>query len=163
MILKPFRVSDYIESSEAKGVVQAINIFNTTLLTLDNKTVFVPNGPLAGHTITNYHTASLRRVDINVGISYSNKVDDARRVILAFLNKNDKIIVEPAPAVFLTNFGESSLDISARVWCKADDYWDVYFWMNEEIKKAFDANSISIPFPQRDVHLISNSPQTEVK
>ncbi len=155
LVLKPFKIGEYIESGGTTGVVTAINIFSTTLLTLDNRVVYIPNGPLAGSTITNYNSGVNRRVDLSVGIAYDDKVEDARQAVLSFVGNNDMILKDPAPMVGLTNFGDSSLDLTVRVWCKSEDYWDVFFWMNEEIKTAFDKNNVSIPFPQRDVHMIT--------
>lgn len=154
LVLKPFKVGDYVETSGTTGVVSGINIFSTTLMTLDNRVVYIPNGPLAGSTITNYNSGINRRVDINVGIAYSDKVEDARQAIMSFVHNNEMIFKDPAPSVLLKNFGDSSLDLSIRVWCTAENYWDVFFWMNEEIKTAFDKHDVNIPFPQRDVHLI---------
>lgn len=157
LIMKPFKVGERIETSGAAGFVKEINIFNTTLVTLDNRTIYVPNGPLAGNIITNYHRAETRRVDISVGISYSSRVDVARKAILDLANANEKVLQDPAAFVGLDKFGDSSLDLVVRVWSSADDYWDVYYYMTEGIKRVFDENNISIPFPQRDIHIISNT------
>jgi len=156
MILKPFKKDDLVEAQGQLGFVQEINIVSTTLLTLDNKTVFVPNGPLAGGNIINYTKEDVRRVDQVFGIGYSDDIDKARDIILEIAKKCDKVIDTPEPPfVRVWELGASSVDFTSRLWCKTDDYWDVYFHMNEEVKKAFDTQGVSIPYPQMDVHLDS--------
>ena len=153
MILKPFQKEDLIEAQGQLGFVQEVNIISTSLLTLDNRTIFIPNGPLAGGTIMNYTKEKVRRVDQVFGISYSDDIEKARQIILKIANDLPQVIESPEPPfVRVVELADSSVNFTCRLWCKTDDYWDVYFHMNEEVKKAFDAQGVSIPFPQMDVH-----------
>lgn len=154
MVLKPFKKEDLIESQGQLGFVQEINIISTSLLTLDNKTVFIPNGPLAGGTIVNYTKEDVRRVDMTFGIGYSDDVEKARKIILDIANSDPNVIDTPEPPfVRIWELADSSVNFTTRLWTKTDNYWDVYFRTNEEVKKRFDAEGVSIPFPQMDVHL----------
>lgn len=157
MILKPFKVGDFVEAQGHSGHVQEVNVVSTTLLTLDFKTVYIPNGPLAGGSITNYTKDEVRRCDLTFGIGYSDDIDKARKIILDTAAKLplilDKSSAPDDPFVRVVNLGDSSVDFTVRLWCKVPDYWDVYFYMLEEVKKAFDEQGVSIPFPQMDVHL----------
>lgn len=157
LVLKPFRVGERIEANGVTGQVKEINVFNTTLVTIDNRTIYIPNGPLAGGTIINYSRAQIRRVDCKVGIAYSQNIATARQAILEQIGHETRICNEPAPFVGLNAFADSSLELTIMVWSAADDYWDVYFWLNEEVKKALDTHGISIPFPQREVRLLPSS------
>ena len=157
LVFKPFKVNDVIEGSDHTGVVERIDILYTQLRTFDLRVVTIPNGQLANSSVINFTTKETRRVDMSVGISYGDKIGKAREVLLAMLKKDDRILDDPEPVVVFTNFGDSSLDLSVRAWCKTPDYWPV-FWDNmERIKTAFDENGISIPFPQRDVHLFEQN------
>lgn len=154
MILKPFKKDDFIQAQGEMGTVQEINVVSTTLLTLDHKTVFIPNGPLAGGNIINFTKDEVRRVDQVFGISYSDNIEKARGIILEVANKFDLVLDNPEPPfVRVVELGGSSVDFTCRLWTKNENYWDVFFHMNEEVKKQFDAQGISIPFPQMDVHL----------
>lgn len=154
LIIKPFKVGDYIEAQGFAGVVKEMQIFHTILNTPDKKTIIIPNGGLSAGTMINYSTEPMRRVDWTFGISYSDNIDNARDVILRVLANDQRILPDPAAFVGVISLGDSSVDLVTRAWVNAPDYWDVFFEMNEKVKKAFDANDISIPFPQRDVHLI---------
>lgn len=157
MILKPFKVGDFIEAQGHSGHVKEVNVVSTSLLTLDFKTVYIPNGPLAGGSITNYTKEEVRRCDLTFGVSYDDDIDKVRKIILDTAAKMPKILDKPdAPFVRVINHNSSSVDFTCRLWCKVPDYWDVYFFMMEEVKKAFDANDITIPFPQMDVHMDKN-------
>jgi len=153
LINKPFRAGDYIEAQGVAGSVHEILIFNTILKTPDNKTIFLPNGPLAGGNIVNFSAEAKRRVDMTFGISYSDDIQKAREVIRALIGKDQRIIKDPAPMVVISGLADSSVNFAVRVWCKREDYWDIFFDMHEQIKQEFDNNNISIPFPQRDVHV----------
>lgn len=153
IIFRPLKVGDLIEAAGVLGVVQDINIFTTEVLTLDNKLVIVPNAKLSGDNITNFSTRDLLRVDLVFGIGYTDSIDKAKEVMAQVLAENDKVLKDPAPTIAVLELGDNSVNFACRPWCSVANYWDVYFGVNEAVKKAFDANGISIPFPQRDVHL----------
>lgn len=152
LFLKPFVVGDFIEAQGVMGVVQAVRIFDTILLTPDNKTVHVPNGALSNGVLTNYSAQETRRVDFTFGIGYGDNIDKARSIIEDIAQKNDKVLKDPEPFIGLVELGDSSVNFAVRLWAKADDYWDVFFNTQEAVKIAFDKNNVSIPFPQMDVH-----------
>ena len=153
IIFRPFRVGDYIEGAGVAGTVEAIQIFTTQLKTPDNKTVIIPNAPLTAANITNYSTKGTRRVDLVFGIGYGDDIDHAKKVIMDVLAKEERILKDPATTIGVVELSDSSVNIAVRPWVKADDYWNVYFNLTENIKKSFDSQGISIPFPQRDVHM----------
>lgn len=153
LIYKPFKVGDFIDAQSSVGTVAEIQIFHTILKTVDNKTIVIPNGGLSNSTLTNYSTEPLRRVDWTFGISYSENIDKARGIILAVINSDTRIHQDPAPFVGLISLGDSSVNMVTRVWVDSADYWDVFFSVNENVKKEFDKTGIVIPFPQRDIHL----------
>jgi small conductance mechanosensitive channel len=153
IIFRPFKISDYVEGGGVSGVVKAIHIFTTTLTTPDNKRVIVPNSKMMGDNITNYSAEGTRRVDLTASISYGDSIDKAKAALLDLLAKDPRVLKDPAPFVGVSAMAESSIDFAVRPWVKVEDYWDVFFALNEAIKKRFDADGLSIPFPQRDVHL----------
>ncbi|KAF7774210.1 small conductance mechanosensitive channel [Pseudoalteromonas citrea] len=157
LIFKPFQVGDYIVAQGEEGVVEAIDVFCTFLTTLDNRRVILPNGPLASEKIKNITHESIRRVDLNVGISYSASVDNAEQALTDMALTNRSVLKDPKPFVGVTGYGDSSIDLTLRVWCKTEHYWDVYFEMNRAIKPALDNANIAIPFPQRDIHIIGTA------
>lgn len=153
IIFRPFKVGDYIDAGGGAGTVEEIGIFTTIVNSLDNKRIIIPNAKLTSDKITNYTCNSLRRVDLKASISYGDDIDHAKRVIADVIDQVDGIVEEPAPDIFVGEMAESSIDFVVRPWCKPEDYWKVYFAVTEGIKKRFDGEQISIPFPQRDVHL----------
>lgn len=153
LILKPFNVGDYIEAQGFAGTVDEIQIFHTILLTPDKKTIIIPNGPLSNGAATNYSASPLRRVDWTFGIGYSDDIDQARQIIMDLMIADERVLKDPAPFTGVVSLGDSSVNIATRAWVNAADYWDLFFAMNEKVKKTFDLNGISIPFPQTDVHL----------
>ncbi|MFO7574125.1 MAG: mechanosensitive ion channel [Bacteroidales bacterium] len=153
LILKPFRVGDYIEAEGHAGTVMEIQIFHTMLNTPDKKRIVIPNGGLSNGSITNYSAEPVRRVEWTFGISYSDNIDKAREIIMECLEADNRINRDPEPMVAVKTLGESSVDLVTRVWVETPAFWDVFFEMNEKVKKEFDKKGISIPFPQRDVHL----------
>jgi small conductance mechanosensitive channel len=157
IIFKPFKVGDYIEGAGTTGVVEEIQIFTTTLKTPDNKTIIVPNAKMTGDNIVNWTTEGTRRVDMTFGIGYEDDIDKAKTIINDVLAQDSRILKDPPPLVALSELADSSMNFVARPWVKVADYWGVYFDTLEKIKKAFDANNISIPFPQRDVHLYQHT------
>ena len=153
LIFKPYKPGDFIETQGYMGVVQRIEIFNTLLLTVDNRKIFLPNGPTSTTSLTNFSSEPTRRVDFSFGIGYTDDIDKAREVINSEIAKLPQVLKEPAPMVVVGELGDSSVNLTTRVWVNSADYWDVNFALLEGVKKAFDKNSISIPFPQTDVHL----------
>lgn len=157
IIFKPFKVGDYIEGAGTTGTVGAIGIFTTELQTPDNKKVIVPNGKLIADNITNFSARDTRRVDIVAGVSYGDSLDKVRRVLEEILASDERVLKEPAPTIGVLKLGESSVDFAVRPWVRTQDYWSVFFSLQEEIKKRFDAEGITIPFPQRDVHVYGDT------
>lgn len=153
LIFKPIKVGDYIEAQGHAGTVKEIQIFNTILNTPDKKTIIIPNGGLSTGSMINYSTEPVRRLDWTFRISYNDSIDKAREIIMEMLNAEERIHQDPAPFVGLVNLGDNSVDLVTRVWVDAANYWPLFFEINEKVKKAFDAKGISIPFPQRDVHI----------
>lgn len=157
LINKPFITGDYVEAGGTSGSVNEIKLFATKLKTPDNRIVYVPNSSVIGGTITNYTAEATRRVDMEFGIGYSDDIDKAKDVILKLLSNDDRVLKDPAPQIVVGSLGDSSVNIKVRPWVKKEDYWGFYFDMTENVKKKFDAEGISIPFPQRDVHLFQQS------
>jgi small conductance mechanosensitive channel len=153
LLFKPFKVGDYIEASGQSGTVSEISVFNTILKTIDNKVVIVPNGALSNDIKINYTAESTRRVDLTFGIGYSDDLRKAKAILQEIANADERVHKEPAPFVAVKELGESSVDFTYRVWVNTADYWDVYFSTIEKVKLTFDERGVSIPFPQRDVHL----------
>jgi small conductance mechanosensitive channel len=150
---KPFKVGDYIEGAGVAGVVEHIEIFTTTLKTPDNKTIIIPNAKMTGDNIINWSSQGTRRVDMTFGIGYGDDIDKAKKIMGDVIAQDDRILPDPAPQIALVELADSSVNFVVRPWARVEDYWGVYFDTIEKIKKAFDANGISIPFPQRDVHI----------
>jgi small conductance mechanosensitive channel len=156
VLFRPFRAGDYIEAAGTTGTVESISIFTTQLRTPDNKSIIIPNGKLTADNITNYSAKEERRVDLVFGIGYGDDIDVAKGVIAAVLKEDGRVLDDPPPAIRVLELGESSVNLAVRPWVKTVDYWDVLFDVTEKVKKRFDAEGISIPFPQRDVHLFEH-------
>ncbi len=152
LIFKPFKVGDFIEGAGHMGTVSSIEVLATTLKTPDNKTIIIPNGALSGSSITNFSTEAKRRVDFVFGIGYGDDMKKAKKIIEDVVNADSRVLKDPAPFIAIGNLGDSAVDITTRVWVNAADYWGVYFDTTEAVKAAFDAQQISIPFPQMDIH-----------
>ncbi len=150
---RPFRVGDFIEAQGVSGTVSEIQIFNTVIRTADNKTIIVPNGAMSNGIITNYSLQETRRVDMSFGIGYDDDIRKARGVLNDLIVREPRILDDPAPLVAVGSLGDSSVNFTLRAWVKSADYWGVFFDMQERVKLAFDEAGISIPYPQRDVHL----------
>ena len=153
IIFRPFRVDDYIEAAGTAGTVEKIHIFNTELKTPDNKTVIVPNASITAGNIVNYSTKGTRRVDMTFGIGYDSDIDKAKEIITDMIQADERVLPEPAPLIAVAALADSSVNIIARPWVNSSDYWGLLFDLTEKVKKRFDAEGISIPFPQRDVHI----------
>jgi small conductance mechanosensitive channel len=155
IIFRPFKAGDYIEGGGVAGSVKEIQIFTTILTSPDNKTIIVPNSKLTGDNIVNYATQGTRRLDMVFSIGYDDDIDKAKEVLNEMVKADSRLLTDPAPKIAVLEHGDSSINIVCRPWVKAADYWDVYFDMMENVKKAFDREGISIPFPQRDIHIIN--------
>ena len=153
IIFRPFKAGDFVEAGGVAGVVEEIELFTTKLRTPDNKTVIIPNGQVTAGSITNYSARDTRRVDMVFGIGYGDDIDKAKRIIREVLDADARVLKDPEPTVGLVELGDSSVNFAVRPWVNSDDYWNVYFDIHEAMKKRFDAEGISIPFPQRDVHI----------
>lgn len=147
MVNRPFDEGDYIVAGGTAGTVNSVSIVSTTITTPDNQVIVVPNSMVWGGVITNATASELRRVDLQFGIDYNDDADKAMQVILDVANADQRVLVDPEPWVRVTNLGDSSVDLTARLWCKAEDYWELKFAVTKEVKAAFDANGISIPYP----------------
>ena len=154
LFFKPFKAGDVIDAQGYVGVVQEIQIFNTILLTLDNQRVIIPNGLLSNGCVKNIFVEPTRRVDLTFGISYDDDIKKAKAVLQNVLEANEHILKSPQPDIFVSAHADSSINILVRPWTNSENYWPVYFGVMEEVKLAFDRENISIPFPQRDVHMI---------
>ncbi len=162
MVFKPYKKGDLIETQGHLGVVKEVQIFNTVIISPENKQIIIPNGMASNDSVTNYTAEGHLRVDLTVGIAYDENISDAKEALLNVLKKHDKVLQEPAPFVGVVELADSSVNLAVRPYCKIDDYWDVFFDINEQIKVALDHKNISIPFPQRDVHLINALAKNEV-
>ena len=157
LFYKPFSVGDYIDTHTDAGTVKSISIFYTTIATPDNKIVSIPNGNLANSPTVNFSREQKRRLDIDVAVSYANKIDDVKKVLNNIIKKENKYIINDEPVfVGITNYLDSSITYTIRVWVKPSEYLNVKTVLLEAIKKAFDDNNISIPYPQMDVHMIKD-------
>ena len=156
MIFKPYKVGDLIESQGHLGVVKEVQIFNTILLSPQSKRIIIPNGSTSNGSVINYTIEGKIRVDLTAGVSYDADIDQTKAVLMEVLVNNAKVMKSPAPFVGLFEMADSSVNFVVRPHCLPEHYWDVYFEINEGIKKALDKNGITIPFPQRDVHLIQS-------
>jgi small conductance mechanosensitive channel len=154
LFFRPIKVGDYIEAQGQAGTIESVQMFHTVLKTPDNKTIIIPNGPLYNGSMVNYSTEENRRVDLVFGIGYSDDIDKARGIISNLITNETRVFTDPAPVIVVKELADSSVNFAVRVWAKGTDYWDIYFDLTERVKKAFDQQGVSIPFPQRDVHLI---------
>ena len=156
LLLRPYKVGDYIEAQGQSGTVESIGLFSTCLKTPDNQTIYVPNNAIATSIIDNYSQSDTRRVDWVLSISYGDDVDVARREILVMLEADKRVLTDKEPVVYVKNLGESSVDLVIRAWVANGDYWDLYFDMNEKMYKELPSKGINFPFPQMDVNIKNN-------
>ena len=153
LIFKPFRVGDFIDAQGYMGTVSEIQIFNTLLKTVDNKTIIIPNGGLSTGSMTNYSAEPRRRVDWKFGIAYGDSAEKAKEVIRGLCDADERILKDPEVFIGISELGDSSVNFAVRAWVEAKDYWDVFFAMNENIYKTFEKEGLNIPYPQMDVHV----------
>ncbi len=153
LLFKPYKIGDLIEAQGYLGAVEEIHIFVTKLRSPQNELIIIPNGAISNGSIKNYTETGARRIDCTIGISYNSDVKKAREVLMQVMTNHPKVLKDPAPIVMVSNLGDSSVDLAVRPHVLPEDYWDVYFHVYEEGKLALDNAGITIPFPQRDVHL----------
>ena len=153
VLFRPYKVGDWIEGGGVSGAVEEVQILTTVLKTGDNKRVIIPNSQIMGSTITNYSANETRRVDLVVGVSYSDDLDKVRKELEGLVAADDRILKDPAVTIAVSELADSSVNFVLRPWVKTADYWGVYFDLTEAIKKRFDEVGISIPFPQQDVYI----------
>jgi small conductance mechanosensitive channel len=157
IIFRPFKVGDFVEAAGVAGVVKDMQIFTTTMKTGDNKTIIIPNAKISGDNIINYSAEENRRVDMTVGVAYDADLSKVRDVLNDIISKDGRIMSDPPPQVVVGELADSSVNFIVRLWTKSEDYWGVKFDITETIKNRFDAVGIGIPFPQREVHIVSGS------
>lgn len=153
LIFKPFKVGDFVDAQGYSGTVKEIQIFNTIMKSPDNKTIIIPNGGLATGAMVNFSTEPTRRVDMSFGIGYGDDIDKAKSILMRLMEEDERVLKDPAPTVAVAELADSSVNFNVRPWVKSADYWGVYLDMHEKVKKTFDAEGVSIPFPQMDVHV----------
>ena len=153
IIFRPLKVGDFVDAGGSTGVIEEISIFNTIMTTIDNKKVIIPNSQITAGSIVNYSAKEERRVDMVFGIGYGDDIKLAKETLMEIVKADSRVLAEPAPIVAVSELGDSSVKFVCRPWVKTADYWGVYFDITEKVKLTFDQKGISIPFPQRDVHL----------
>ncbi len=156
IIFRPFKVGDFIDAAGVSGSVEEILIFSTKLKSPDNKQLYVPNGSILSGTIVNYSAKDQRRVDLKFGCGYDDDIKKAKALLEEIITSNPLVLSDPAPTIGVLELGDSSVNFAVRPWVNTADYWNAYFQITEDVKQRFDEAGISIPFPQRDVHLIKN-------
>ena len=154
-ILQPFRIGDSMEAKGHIGTVERIGMFYTTLIKFGNERVIIPNGPLFSDNIINYSQNTTRRDNIIVGIGYGSDLKKAKEILYSLIKSCPTALQDPAPVVYVNELADSSVNFTVRVWSKTEHYWDTHFYLIEQIKLTFDKEGIEIPFPQRDIHIIS--------
>jgi small conductance mechanosensitive channel len=157
LILKPYKVGDYIEAQGNAGTVTAVQIFNTILLSPDNRKVIIPNGAISGGTITNFSTEETRRMDMIFGIGYDDDLEKAKNVLKEMVEADERILPDPAPFVGVTELADSSVNLLVRIWCKKENYGGIRFDWQNNVKLRFDKENISIPYPHRTVYTVAES------
>ena len=158
MLFQPFKLGELIKANNVLGTVKEIQFFSTVLVTGDNLEVTIPNAKIQGDTLLNYTRLGKLRIDFVFNVGYHTDIEHARRVLTELLTSDSRVLTDPAPRIFVQELGEDGMQIAARPWVKPDDYWNVQWEMPERVKLRFDAEGITIPYPQRDVHLFQAIP-----
>ncbi len=158
IMFKPFKVGDFIEGGGVLGTVKEIQIFNTILSSPDNRKIILPNSKVSGDTITNFTAIDSRRIDMVFGVSYADDMRKAREVLMDVVTSDPRVLKDPVPVVAVSELGDSSVNLVCRPWVKPSDYWAARFDITEKGKEALEANGLSIPFPQRDIHVYQEAP-----
>lgn len=157
ILFKPFRTGDFVEAAGVSGIIERIQIFNTVMRTGDNREITVPNSQIYGGIITNYSARDTRRIDLVIGIGYDDNIKSAKTLIENILGQDSRVLGDPAPTIMVLELGESSVDIAVRPWVKSEDYWATRADILQNIKETFDTEGISIPYPQRDIHMLQSA------
>lgn len=157
LLHRPFKSGDFIDIGSVSGNVQEIKMMYTTLITLDHRRVIVPNSHITESNIINFNAEELRRLDLEFSVSYDADIEDVRRVLTTVTAVNPLILAEPAPLVAVKGHGESAIIVACLIWCHSSDYWPVFYYMQEQVKLAFDKNGISIPYNQMDLHIVKDT------
>ncbi|NDV63535.1 mechanosensitive ion channel [Puniceicoccales bacterium CK1056] len=153
ILFRPFKIGDFVEAGGVTGVIDEIGILVTLMHTPDNKKIIVPNSQVMSGHIVNFNALETRRCDMVFGIGYGDDIDKAKGILMDIIGSDERVLKDPAPTVTLSELADSSVNFNVRPWVNASDFWGVYFDTQEAVKKRFDAEGVSIPFPQRDVHL----------
>jgi small conductance mechanosensitive channel len=153
LIFRPYKIGDYIEAQGQGGTVHEIQIFNTVIITSDNRTVYIPNGGLSSNVIVNFNNQTSRRIEWVFGVAYGADFETTKQIIRNVLAADPRILASPAPDIVLQTLNQSSVDVQVRVWVNRADYWDVYYAINQQIYTTFTAQGIDLPFPQMTVHM----------
>lgn len=153
LLFRPFKVGDFITAQGYSGTVNEIQVFQTILKTPDNKTIIIPNGGLSNGSVTNFSTEKTRRVDMVFGIGYADDLLKAKNLLTEMAKSDERVLATPEPLIVVGELADSSVNFTVRLWTKSEDYWGVFFDMQERVKLQFDREGISIPFPQQDVHM----------
>jgi small conductance mechanosensitive channel len=153
LIYRPFDVDDYIEVSGVTGTVSHMSLVNTTITTLDNQVIVVPNNKIWGDVIKNVTAQTIRRIDMVFGISYADDIPQTEKILQGIMESNESVLDDPEPMVRVQELGDSSVNFAVRPWVKTEDYFETYWSITRAVKMRFDEEGISIPFPQTDVHL----------
>jgi small conductance mechanosensitive channel len=151
LTIKPFRVGDYIEAQGQAGTVNMINIFNTVVKTPDNKTIFIPNGPLANSVVVNFTIEKTRRVELKFAVSVNNDIGKVRQILQELIAADERVLPDPAPVIVVTEFAEHSLTLTVRAWVNKENFWAFFWDMNERAKSAFEQQGIQMPVPRREM------------
>ena len=157
IIFRPFKVGDFVEAGGTSGVIEEIQIFSTKMKSGDNREIIIPNGSIIGGTITNFSAKETRRIDLVIGVGYDDDLKKVRSVLEDILGKEERVLPDPEPTIGLLELGDSSVNFAVRPWVKTGDYWPTLFALQEEIKLRFDSEGISIPYPQRDLHIVNET------
>ena len=161
LINKPFKSGDYVELENVSGKVSEIKLMYTTLITLDNKQIIVPNSHITSNNLINYTAQSKRRLDLVYSISYNTDISKAKQVLTEVVENYELVLKNPEPIIAVKEHASNSINIACYVWCNSADYWDVFYYMQEQVKLAFDSNGVSIPFEQLDLHISNDSTLNE--
>lgn len=160
ILFRPFKVGDFVEAGGVSGSIEEIQIFSTKMKSPDNKEITVPNGQIIDGTITNFSAKATRRIDMVVGVGYNDDLKKVRTVLEDILSKDDRVLKDPAVTIGVLELGDNSVNFAVRPWVRTSDYWPTYFDLHEEVKVRFDAEGISIPYPQRDIHIIKGEAES---
>jgi small conductance mechanosensitive channel len=153
LLLRPYRIGDYIDAQGEEGTVTKIGLFSTEIITVDNRVIYIPNSTISTSVIDNYSTSEMRRVDWTVNVEYGSDPDKVRKVLVDMLKSDSRVAADPAPVVFLVNLADSSVQFSARAWCKNSDYWGLKFDIQERIYVELPKSGVNFPFAQLDVNI----------